>query len=193
MAPHLLDIVALGTVADLVPLDHNNRVLVHQGLRRIRSGFCVPGIRALLENCWKNPSECACFRSRFCCCACRLNAAGRMDDMSLGINCLLSDDLEQARQMAASLNRLNEERRVVEQDMHASALETLADLQRKDRAELPKGLCLFDESWHQGVIGILASRIKDRVHRPVIVFAPARIYNGGDQHVYHYQLIYVMY
>lgn len=168
----LLDLVALGTVADLVPLDYNNRILVHQGLGRIRRGFCVPGILALLEIAGKTYERVTTADLGFAVAA-RLNAAGRMDDMSFGIHCLLSDDMAEAREMAQKLNRLNEERRVVEQGMHEGALEILAKFQRQDTAQLPKGLCLFDESWHQGVIGILASRIKDRVHRPVIVFAPA--------------------
>lgn len=167
-----LDLVALGTVADLVALDCNNRILVYQGVRRIRQGFCIPGIRALLEMGGKTEARVTTTDLGFAVAA-RLNAAGRMDDMSLGINCLLTDDMEKAREIAKKLNRLNEERRVVEQGMHETALEILADLQRKESAALPRGVCLFDPSWHQGVIGILASRIKDRVHRPVIVFAPA--------------------
>lgn len=166
-----LDLVALGTVADLVPLDYNNRILVHQGVGRIRRGSCIPGILALLEIAGK-PYEGVTTSDLGFAVAARLNAAGRMDDMSFGINCLLSDDKAQALEMAQKLNRLNEERRVVEQGMTEGALEILASFQRKDATQLPKGLCLFDKSWHQGVIGILASRIKDRVHRPVIVFAP---------------------
>lgn len=167
----LLDIVALGTVADLVPLDYNNRILVHQGLNRIRKGFCVPGITALLGLASKNQASITASDLGYAV-APRLNAAGRMDDMSLGILCLLTDDMVEAKEMAVKLNRLNEERRVVEQDMQESAFEILKSFQRKDTAELPKGIALFDPSWHQGVIGILASRIKERVHRPVIVFAP---------------------
>jgi single-stranded-DNA-specific exonuclease len=166
----LLDIVALGTVADLVPLDANNRILVHQGLQRIRRRLCVPGIIALLEIAGKTVEAVTAADLGFAVAA-RLNAAGRMDDMSLGIDCLLTDDPEEARDKAMKLNRLNEERRLVEQDMQESALEILAAFQKKDAAQLPKGICLFHDSWHQGVIGILASRIKDRVHRPVIVFA----------------------
>ena len=172
----LLDIVALGTVADLVPLDYNNRILVHQGLGRMRKGFCVPGILALLEIAKKNYARVTTADLGFAVAA-RLNAAGRMDDMSLGINCLLTDDMNEAREIATKLNRLNEERRVVEQGMQEGALEILARYQRQDQASLPKGICLFDESWHQGVIGILASRMKERVHRPVIIFAPA---NDGE-------------
>lgn len=168
---HLLDIVALGTVADLVPLDYNNRILVHQGLRRMRRGLCVPGILALLEISGKKPQSITASDLGYNVAA-RLNAAGRMDDMALGIQCLLSDDMVQAREIAAKLNRLNEERRVVEQQMQENALAILAEFKHKDATQLPKGICLFRDSWHQGVIGILASRIKDRVYRPVIVFAP---------------------
>ena len=166
-----LDLVALGTVADLVPLDLNNRILVHQGLGRMRQGSCIPGIRALLEMAGKTLERVSTADLGYVVAA-RLNAAGRMEDMSFGINCLLSDDMTEAREMAQKLNRLNEERRVVEQDMHESALEILANFQQQDKAFLPKGLCLYDPTWHQGVIGILASRMKDRLHRPVIVFAP---------------------
>jgi len=169
---NLLDLVALGTVADLVPLDANNRILVHQGLGRMRRGFCIPGILALLEVAGKFYQSVTTTDLGFAVAA-RLNAAGRMDDMSFGINCLLSDDMGEAREMAIKLNRLNEERRVVEQDMTESALDILAKFQGKNIDQLPRGVCLFDPSWHQGVIGILASRIKDRLHRPVIVFAPA--------------------
>lgn len=173
---NLLDIVALGTIADLVPLDYNNRILVYQGLQRIRRGGAVAGIRALLEIAEKNPATVTASDLGFAVAA-RLNAAGRMDDMSLGIHCLLSDDLAQARQMAIQLNLLNQERRIVEQDMQSSALALLASFKQQDNSQLPKGLCLFQEGWHQGVIGILAARIKDRVHRPVVVFAAG---NDGE-------------
>lgn len=166
----LLDIVALGTVADVVPLDHNNRILVHQGLRRIRAGHCVPGIVALLEIAGRNPKGLVAADLGFAV-APRLNAAGRLDDMSLGIECLLTDNLMRAREIAQILNQLNEERRVIEQDMQEQALKFLSSLPQQNK--LPNGVCLFDEEWHQGVIGILASRIKDRFHRPVIAFALA--------------------
>lgn len=168
---HLLDIVALGTVADLVALDHNNRILVHQGLRRIRGGLCVPGIVALLEVAGRDFRRAATADLGFAVGA-RLNAAGRLDDMSLGIECLLTDDPVTARHLAARLDQMNVERRSIEHDMQAQALSSLNDLHEKLRGELPRGLVLFDAEWHQGVIGILASRIKDRYHRPVIVFAP---------------------
>ena len=167
----LLDLVALGTVADVVTLDQNNRILVYQGLRRIRAGHCVPGITALLEMGNKNQARTVTTDLGFIV-APRLNAAGRLDDMSLGIECLLSDDLTRAREMAQVLNQLNDERRVIEQDMQEQALHFLKKCQ-PDQKQLPHGLCLFDEDWHQGVIGILASRMKERFQRPVIAFAPA--------------------
>jgi single-stranded-DNA-specific exonuclease len=169
----LLDLVALGTVADLVPLDRNNRVLVHHGLRRIRAGQCIPGIIALLELSGRDFSRATASDLGFAVAA-RLNAAGRLDDMSLGIECLLCDDSTRAREYARTLNVLNEERKSIEHDMQAQALTALNKLNTDLEKVLPKGLCLFDESWHQGVIGILASRIKDRFHRPVIVFAPGQ-------------------
>lgn len=164
-----LDLVALGTVADLVPLDFNNRILVHQGLRRIRAGRCVPGIRALIEVSERNMSEAIASDLGFQV-GPRLNAAGRLDDMSIGIRCLLTDDLTEARMLAARLTQLNKDRRDLEQRMQQEALSTLADMRAEDPA-LPLGVCLFDESWHQGVVGLVASRIKDRVHRPVIAMA----------------------
>jgi single-stranded-DNA-specific exonuclease len=169
----LLDIVALGTVADLVPLDHNNRILVHQGLRRIRAGQCVPGIIALLELAGREFGRAEAADLGFAVAA-RLNAAGRLDDMSLGIECLLTDDSTHAREIARVLDQLNDERRSIEKDMQKQALEALNKLSTKLNDTLPRGLCLYDETWHQGVIGILAARIKDRFHRPVIVFAPGQ-------------------
>lgn len=167
----LLDLVALGTVADVVPLDHNNRILVAQGLRRIRAGHCSPGITALLEISGKNQRNVVAADLGFTV-APRLNAAGRLDDMSLGIECLLTDDPTHAMKMAGILDQLNDERRVIEQDMQDQALQFLKKCQ-PDPKDLPLGLCLFDHDWHQGVIGILASRIKDRLQRPVIAFALA--------------------
>ncbi|MGH8282903.1 MAG: single-stranded-DNA-specific exonuclease RecJ [Gammaproteobacteria bacterium] len=166
-----LDIVALGTVADLVPLDHNNRVLVAQGLARIRAGRGVPGIRALLEIGRRDASRLTAADLGFAV-APRLNAAGRLTDMSLGIECLLTDDPERARQLAMQLDQLNHERREIESQMQEDALRVLAGMRlHEDDPALPFGVCLFDEAWHQGVVGLVASRIKDRVHRPVIVFA----------------------
>jgi single-stranded-DNA-specific exonuclease len=172
----LLDIVALGTVADVVPLDQNNRILVYQGLRRIRAGQCVPGITALLDIAGRNQMRLVASDLGFAV-GPRLNAAGRLDDMSLGINCLLTDDVTEARRMAAILSELNDERRMIEQDMQQQALTILAALKPDKQGHVPTGICLFDEQWHQGVIGILASRIKERFHRPVIAFAPS----NGDE------------
>jgi single-stranded-DNA-specific exonuclease len=169
----LLDLVALGTVADLVPLDHNNRILVHQGLRRIRAGQCVPAIAALLELAGRDLTRTTAADLGFAVAA-RLNAAGRLDDMSLGINCLLNDDAASAREAARILDQLNDERRHIEQDMQAQALTALDALSTSLKGTLPRGLCLYDAGWHQGVIGILASRIKERFHRPAVVFAPGQ-------------------
>jgi single-stranded-DNA-specific exonuclease len=164
-----LDLVALGTVADVVPLDRNNRILVHQGIQRLRAGSCVPGIRALLEIAARNLQRLVATDLGFAV-GPRLNAAGRLDDMSLGIECLLTDDLNAARQMAAQLDAFNRDRKDIESDMQGQALQAITALDLKDE-KLPLGLCLFEPDWHQGVIGILASRIKERFHRPVIAFA----------------------
>jgi single-stranded-DNA-specific exonuclease len=164
-----LDLVALGTVADVVPLDRNNRTLVHQGIRRIRAGRCVPGIQALLEIAGRNLQRVVASDMGFAV-GPRLNAAGRLDDMSIGIECLLSDDLAAARDMATRLDNMNRDRKDIESDMQSRALDVIAGLDLKDD-ELPRGLCLFEPDWHQGVIGILAARIKERFHRPVIAFA----------------------
>ncbi|TCI04986.1 single-stranded-DNA-specific exonuclease RecJ [Corallincola luteus] len=166
-----LDIVALGTVADVVPLDQNNRILVHQGLQRIRSGRCRPGIQALIDLSQRKQREMTASDLGFAL-GPRLNAAGRLDDISLGINCLLCDDFQQAKQMAEELDTLNRSRREIEQGMEQEALAALSALD-VDEADLPLGLCLFQPDWHQGVIGILASRIKERFYRPVLAFADA--------------------
>ncbi|MBI5611735.1 MAG: single-stranded-DNA-specific exonuclease RecJ [Gammaproteobacteria bacterium] len=172
-----LDLVALGTVADVVPLDHNNRVLVAQGLKRLNQGQGNSGILALLAVGGREPGRLAASDLGFIA-GPRLNAAGRLDDMALGIECLLSDDPADARAKASRLDALNRERRGIEAGMQQQALAALAALKLSETdTSLPRGLCLFDESWHQGVIGILAARIKDRLHRPVIAFAPA----GGDE------------
>jgi single-stranded-DNA-specific exonuclease len=167
----LLDLVALGTVADLVPLDRNNRVLVSQGLRRIRAGRCTAGVRALLESSNRSARDVTAADLGYQV-GPRLNAAGRLDDMSIGIQCLLTDDPEAARQLAARLAQLNQDRRELEQQMQQDAMLAIADMRAEDPL-LPLGLCLFDESWHQGVVGLVASRVKERVHRPVIALARA--------------------
>ncbi len=168
----LLDLVALGTVADVVPLDRNNRILVEQGLRRIRSGKAVPGILALLQVAGRDAKFLVAADLGFVV-GPRLNAAGRLQDMSLGIRCLLTDDAHEARQLAGELQQLNQDRRSIETSMKVEADQMLAAMQQQDAASLPFGLCLFDENWHQGVIGILASRVKEMHHRPVIAFAAA--------------------
>jgi single-stranded-DNA-specific exonuclease len=171
-AAELLDLVALGTVADVVPLDHNNRILVSQGLRRIRAGRCVPGIRALLEAANRRIGEITAADLGFAV-APRLNAAGRLTDMSVGIACLLADEPTEAARLAALLGKLNDERREIEQRMQLEAIEIAAGLRFGDDGGEALGLCLFDESWHQGVVGLVAGRIKDRWNRPVIAFARA--------------------
>ncbi|CNE86319.1 single-stranded-DNA-specific exonuclease RecJ [Yersinia kristensenii] len=167
----LLDLVALGTVADVVPLDANNRILVHQGLSRIRAGKCRPGIRALLEVANRDASQLAANDLGFSL-GPRLNAAGRLDDMSIGVALLLSDDIAQARALAIDLDALNQTRREIEQGMQVEALQLCDQLERTS-TELPYGIAMYHPEWHQGVVGILASRIKERFHRPVIAFAPA--------------------
>lgn len=164
----LLDLVALGTVADLVKLDDNNRILVEQGLRRIRAGKCCPGIKALLELAGRDISR-VCAQDMGFSVGPRLNAAGRLDDMSLGIACLLADNATQAMSMAQKLHELNLARRSIEADMQDAAQIALEDIDIQDRYSL----CIYQPEWHQGVIGILASRIKERHHRPVIAFARA--------------------
>ncbi|SDW26617.1 single-stranded-DNA-specific exonuclease RecJ [Thiocapsa roseopersicina] len=169
----LLDLVALGTVADVVTLDRNNRILVEQGLRRIRAGRCSPGVRALLTIGGRDSSRATATDLAFVA-APRLNAAGRIEDMSVGVECLLTDDPQVAADLAARLDALNRRRREIEGEMKDAAESSLAGL-CLDGAVLPPGLCLFGEDWHQGVSGIVAARIRERYHRPVIAFA-----NGGD-------------
>ena len=165
----LLDLVALGSVADVVPLDANNRILVHQGLARIRAGRARPGLRAVLEVAGRDHQRINSTDLGFIL-GPRLNAAGRLDDMSLGIECLLCEDEALARDMAQQLDELNKDRKSIEQGMQREALAQLKDLPLVD---MPFGLCLFDPDWHQGVIGILASRLKERYFRPAIAFADA--------------------
>ena len=167
----LLDLVALGTVADVVPLDDNNRILVHQGLQRIRAGQCCAGIQALLKVAGRDMHSIVATDLGFAV-GPRLNAAGRLEDMALGIECLLSDDLSHAMGIATQLDELNRSRREIEQDMQQQAMASLEPLVAQiDDQGLPAGMSLFNADWHQGVIGILASRIKERFHRPVVAFA----------------------
>ncbi|MEO6075705.1 MAG: single-stranded-DNA-specific exonuclease RecJ [Dokdonella sp.] len=175
----LLDLVALGTVADMVPLDRNNRLLVEAGLRRIRARRAVPGITALLESSGRDPSRTVASDLGFAV-APRINAAGRLEDMSLGIECLLADDHRVARELADRLSSINAERREVQGNMLEQAeAATSRWLAKRDVDELPTGLTLFDDEWHPGVVGLVASRIKDRLHRPVIACAPAG--DGSDE------------
>ncbi|MEK7811085.1 MAG: single-stranded-DNA-specific exonuclease RecJ, partial [Pseudomonadota bacterium] len=163
---HLLDLVALGTVADVVKLDDNNRILVQQGLQRIRTGRSCAGIQAILRLARKQTTQTSSYELGFIV-GPRLNAAGRLEDMSLGIRCLLTNNPTEAYEIAAKLDALNQERRSIEADMQDSALAELDTFNPEDRYSLS----IFNEDWHQGVIGILASRLKDKFHRPVIAFA----------------------
>ena len=168
----LLDLVALGTVADVVRLDDNNRILVQQGLQRIRAGKTWPGIAALMKVAGRDPARASTYDLGFVL-GPRLNAAGRLDDMAVGIECLIGNDPAAAERIARELDRLNRERRSIEAGMHDNALAILDQLSPQDSYSL----CLFDPAWHQGVIGILASRLKERWHRPVIAFAHG---SGGE-------------
>jgi single-stranded-DNA-specific exonuclease len=167
----LLDLVALGTVADVVSLDANNRILVEQGLKRIRAGVTRPGIQALLEIAGKNQQKIVASDFGFAL-GPRINAAGRLDDMAYGINCLLATDLASARVMAADLDDLNKTRREIEQGMQQEAEQVMASL-NFNQANLPHGLSMYQKDWHQGVIGIVAGRLKEKFNRPSIVFAAA--------------------
>ena len=167
----LLDLVALGTVADVVPLDANNRILIWQGLSRIRAGKCRPGIKALLEIANRDAQKLVASDLGFAL-GPRLNAAGRLDDMSVGVALLLCDNVGEARQLASDLDALKHTPKEIEQGMQAEAL-TLCDRLERGAEALPGGLAMYHPEWHQGVVGILASRIKERFHRPVIAFAPA--------------------
>ena len=165
-----LDIVAVGTVADVAKLDYNNRILVEQGLRRIRANKCCPGIKALLTVAGKKLYRVSSTDLGFVV-GPRLNAAGRLEDMSLGIECLLSNDEARAFTLAEQLNDLNEERKLIEQQMQKQAMEVLKSEKLLNVETRRFGITLFDPEWHQGVIGIVAARIKEKFHRPVIVFA----------------------
>lgn len=165
-----LDLVALGTVADVVPLDFNNRVLVAQGLQRIREGRCVPGISALLKLARREPLTIVSSDLGFTI-GPRLNAAGRLTDMRLGIECLICDDQAAALHMGTRLDQLNRDRRQIQTEMEDEAMATLEAMDIQSVNTLPYGMCLYQEHWHQGVVGILASKIKERTHRPVIAFA----------------------
>ncbi|WP_428771444.1 single-stranded-DNA-specific exonuclease RecJ [Vibrio sp.] len=170
----LIDLVALGTVADVVPLDENNRILVHQGLQRIRAGKARPGIQALIEIAKRDARRLVAADFGFAL-GPRINAAGRLDDMSFGVELLMCNNIHAARRMASELDGLNQTRKEIEEGMKQEAMAICERLQLGQDSELPFGLALFQRDWHQGVIGILASRIKDKFHRPVVAFA-----DGGD-------------
>ncbi len=170
----LIDLVALGTVADVVPLDENNRILVHQGLQRIRAGKARPGIQALIEVAKRDARRLVASDFGFAL-GPRINAAGRLDDMSFGVELLMCNNIHAARRMASELDGLNQTRKEIEEGMKQEAMAFCERLQFGENSELPYGLSLFQRDWHQGVIGILASRIKEKFHRPVIAFA-----NGGE-------------
>ncbi len=162
-----LDLVALGTVADVVPLDHNNRILVSQGLKRMRAGFVVPGIRALMAVADRDVVRMVSQDLGFAV-GPRLNAAGRLEDMGVGIECLLTDSDDAAMQHAAALDAINRERRDIEQTMRDQAF---AYVERMSTSDLPDCVCVYDASWHQGVVGLVAGRVRERCHRPVVAFA----------------------
>ena len=170
----LLDLVALGTVADVVSLDANNRILVEQGLKRIRTGNTRYGIQALIEISGRDQQKLVASDFGFAL-GPRINAAGRLDDMSFGINCLLAQDLNTARAMAQELDSLNKARREIEQSMQREAeiIFNQLQLQQPNGSQIPSVIALFQADWHQGVIGIVAGRLKEKFHRPSIVFAPA--------------------
>ncbi|CAA6824916.1 MAG: Single-stranded-DNA-specific exonuclease RecJ (EC [uncultured Thiotrichaceae bacterium] len=167
----LLDLVALGTIADVVPLDKNNRILVAQGLQRIRAQQACAGVLALFQIAGKNSQRAVTSDIGFAC-GPRLNAAGRLDDMSMGIELLLCDNPQQALNIAAKLDHLNKERRAIEDNMKVEALHELEHLDSLNDSNIPPIICLYNETWHQGVVGILASRIKEKYNRPTIIFAP---------------------
>jgi len=163
-----LDLVALGTVADVVPLDYNNRILVEQGLRRIRQGHCSAGISAILQIAGRNPSRLSTSDLGFAV-GPRLNAAGRLQDMKLGIECLLSDDLPHALRIAQQLDDLNKQRRDIESQMRDEAIAGLDNFDMDVTTLF--GVCVYQQNWHQGVVGLVAARVREHLHRPVIAFA----------------------
>jgi single-stranded-DNA-specific exonuclease len=162
-----LDLVALGTVADVVPLDHNNRILVQQGLQRIRAGRSISGIEALLQQAGRSSSRCVSTDLGFAV-GPRINAAGRLEDISVGIECLLTDSFDEAAGIAKELDQINRERRDIEGAMRDQAFAYVDSLGEQ---RWPPCVCVYDEDWHQGVVGLIAARVRERCHRPVIAFA----------------------
>jgi single-stranded-DNA-specific exonuclease len=162
-----LDLVALGTVADVVPLDHNNRILVQQGLMRIRAGRSIVGIEAILKQSGRQPARCLSADLGFAV-GPRINAAGRLEDISVGIECLLTDDFETAMKDAQLLDRINSERRDIESTMREQAF---AYVDKLGTRRWPACVCIYEPEWHQGVVGLIAARVRERCHRPVIAFA----------------------
>jgi single-stranded-DNA-specific exonuclease len=162
-----LDLVALGTVADVVPLDHNNRIIVHQGLTRIRAGHSIAGIEAILKQAGRQPARCVSTDLGFAV-GPRINAAGRLEDISVGIECLLTDDFDTAMKDAQLLDRINSERRDIESTMREQAF---AYVDKLGIQRWPACVCVYDPEWHQGVVGLIAARVRERCHRPVIAFA----------------------
>lgn len=170
----LLDLVALGTVADVVPLDYNNRILVAQGIARIQKGLCRPGIAALLEVVGKDPASISSTDLGFVV-APRLNAAGRLDDISMGIECLMAEDPASASELAGVLHEINIERRRIETEMQQQAIRVVEQIQlsNTEQSDTSLGICLHQPDWHQGITGLVASRVKERYQQPVIAFATA--------------------
>ncbi len=177
----LLDLVALGTVADVVALDRNNRILVNEGLRRIRAGRCRPGITSLLKISNRNSARLSATDLGFSV-GPRLNAAGRLDDMATGIECLLAEHEGTAHKLALQLDTMNKDRKRIEGDMREQAFRFLQEFSL-DSGDLPAALCIYDTRWHQGVVGILASRVKEKFNRPVIAFADANDYIGSGKEI----------
>lgn len=174
-----LDLVALGTVADVVPLDRNNRILVQQGLGRINEKGklpCRPGIKALLEVGKREIGKVTATDLGFAV-GPRLNAAGRLEDMQVGIECLMTDDLDRARELAQQLDDINKQRQEIERDMQADATAAVEEIEAKSDEGIPRGICLFNENWHHGIVGLVAARIRERFDRPTIALAPA----GDDE------------
>ena len=184
-----LDLVALGTIADLVSLDHSNRILINQGLARVKAGCCRPGLLALCQVAGVATSELTSTKLAFQI-APRLNAAGRLDDMTIGVRCLMTESPDEALELATRLNELNLKRRVIEARMGTEAIELMDTKALVDIGELAPVVCLFREDWHEGLVGLIASRLKDRYHRPVFAFAATEmgLLKGSGRSVHGFHL-----